>query len=171
MQRNIITKLKSNLRKNKKEILLFLKKFDKKYVRDINKQVNYASDKAWQEVECLACANCCKVMTPTFTDLDMKRISKHFSMSVDEFKLRWLKKDEDNGDWVNKKQPCQFLDMNTNMCTIYEIRPEDCAGFPHFNKKPFADYNHIYEQNIDYCPATYAMISNLKKQIEEKYYW
>jgi Fe-S-cluster containining protein len=64
------------------------------------------------------------------------------------------------GDWMNVKQPCQFLDLKTNMCDIYAVRPRDCAGFPHHSKKKMnADYIHMYKQNIEYCPATYRLVS------------
>jgi Fe-S-cluster containining protein len=82
-----------------------------------------------------------------------------------------LKTDEDNGDIVNQKQPCQFLDKKTNYCSIYEVRPHDCATFPHFKRKPFNDFNHIHEQNIEYCPATFKMINHLKDTIDAGFEW
>ena len=63
---------------------------------------------------------------------------------------------------MNVSRPCQFLDLNTNMCTIYEIRPADCAGFPHLTRKKMPDYMHVHKQNIEYCPATYKMVEKLK---------
>ena len=68
-------------KKKKKSLNAFLQKFDEKTVPGINAFVDEASDAAWNEVECLSCANCCKVMTPTFTAADLKRISAHFGMS------------------------------------------------------------------------------------------
>ncbi|GBL35910.1 hypothetical protein EMGBS15_15050 [Filimonas sp.] len=46
----------------KKSLSAFLKKFDDKTVTGINALVDEASDAAWKEVECLSCANCCKVV-------------------------------------------------------------------------------------------------------------
>lgn len=102
-------------------------------------------------------------MTPTFTENDLVRIAPHFQMTVDEFKNKWLHKSK--GDWVNNLQPCQFLDKKTNFCTIYEIRPDDCAGFPHLSKAPWSSYAHVHKQNIDYCPATFTMISKLMERV------
>ena len=45
----------------------------------------------WQEVDCLTCANCCKTMTPTFTNKDIRRISAHLNMKPFEFKELLLK--------------------------------------------------------------------------------
>lgn len=119
----------------------------------------------WAEINCITCGNCCKKMTPTFTGLDIRRIAKHFNESPESFIEKWLKRSD--GDYVNVNQPCQFLDRKTNLCTIYEIRPVDCAGFPHLSKKPFATFAHIHNQNINYCRATYTFAENLKARLQE----
>ena len=90
----------------------------------------------------------------------MRRIAAHLEMPVDEMKRKWLKKDR-SGDWVNKSTPCQFLDLKTNLCSIYEVRPADCAGFPHLNKRKVIDYIHVHKQNIDECPATFRMVEKM----------
>jgi Fe-S-cluster containining protein len=84
-------------------------------------------------------------------------------MSERAFREKWLYKDK-TGDWMNVKQPCQFLDLKTNMCNIYAVRPRDCAGFPHHNKKMGEDYMHMYKQNIEYCPATYRLVEGIMEK-------
>ncbi len=118
----------------------------------------------WTEVNCLACSNCCRVMTPTFTFQDLKRISTHLRMSISDFKQKWLYKNKD-GEWMNRSQPCQFLDLKTNMCNIYAIRPADCAGFPHLTKKKMVEYIHVHKQNIQFCPATFKMVEKLIEKV------
>lgn len=171
MQSKLVKRHKLNFRKQAKSLRSFLKKFDSHYIRGINTLVSEASDKTWAEVDCLDCANCCKVMTPTFTKADLKRISSHFGMSEKAFYDKWLSTDPDNGDRVNRIQPCQFLNLKDNKCSIYAIRPEDCAKFPHFKRKPFGDFNHIHTQNIEYCPATLRFVSLLQDKIEAEYHW
>lgn len=87
-------------------------------------------------------------------------------MTVDEFKLKYLRKDR-QGDWINRQQPCQFLNLEDNKCSIYEVRPGDCAGFPHHTRKRMVDYMHVFKQNIDYCPATYRVVEILRKKLEK----
>ena len=125
--------------------------------------ISGAIDKeVWLETDCLSCANCCKKMTPTFTRQDLIRISAHLNMSIKAFKEKWLTYDKKSGDWMNTSTPCQFLDKKTNMCGIYEVRPADCAGFPHLAKRKMVDYLHVHNQNIQYCPATFKMVEKLK---------
>lgn len=167
----MIKNFKQKLRRNKVVYKKFLKKFDKKFIPEITEITLPLAEKTWEKIDCLACGNCCKKMTPTFTPADVKRISSHLAMSPKEFKNKWLQQDEDNKDWVNKTTPCQFLDTKTNICSIYEVRPADCSLFPHFNKKDFDNYNHIYEQNLEYCPATVYFIDALEKKIRADYDW
>lgn len=127
------------------------------YAEEIDKEV-------WQEVDCLACSNCCRAMTPTFTTQDQKRISTHLKMSVAAFREKWLYKNKE-GEWMNRTQPCQFLDKKTNMCNIYAIRPVDCAEFPHLTKKKMVEYIHVHKQNVQYCPATFSMVEKMMERV------
>ncbi len=157
----------------RKKVSLYKKAF-KKYLGRIEKlkpkELDDVAEKinaeVWQEIDCLTCANCCKRMTPTFTHKDIRRISKHLDMRPKDFKERWLRYEKKDKDWVNINQPCQFLDLSTNMCSVYEVRPADCAGFPHLTKKKMVDYVHVHQQNIEYCPATYKMVEKMMEKIK-----
>ncbi|MET0392986.1 MAG: YkgJ family cysteine cluster protein [Chitinophagaceae bacterium] len=148
--------------KNKKTFRKFLNQMEKQPVRGLEKLTAKLEPEVWAEVDCLSCANCCKKMTPTFTEKDVRRISAHFGQTPQEFKKQWLKKS--GGDLVNVKQPCQFLNLQDNKCSIYAIRPVDCSGFPHLPKK-MKDYVHVHKQNIEYCPATYRIVEKMMVQV------
>ncbi|MGZ3859160.1 MAG: YkgJ family cysteine cluster protein [Flavisolibacter sp.] len=119
----------------------------------------------WKETDCLSCSNCCRNMTPTYTYKDQKRISGHLGLSLSRFREKWLLKNR-KGEWVNKSTPCQFLDLKTNLCGIYAVRPADCAEFPHLTKKPVTDYLHVHRQNVQHCPATFKMVEKLFARIK-----
>jgi uncharacterized protein len=118
----------------------------------------------WEEVDCLSCGNCCRSMTPTFTPMDIRRISTHLSMTPKAFKDKWLVRDSE-GDWMNRSVPCQFFNLKDFKCSIYEVRPADCAGFPHLTKKRPTEYMHVYKQNVEYCPATQRWVEHLEDMI------
>lgn len=155
--------------RKKKTLSHFLDKLDEIVPEDFPELVAKTDAKVWEEVSCMDCANCCKTMTPTFTRADVLRISAHLGMTPKEFKDKWLTKEEDTGDWVNVTQPCQFL--ADNKCSIYDVRPADCAEFPHHNKKPFDAYNDTFKNNLPYCPATMNLVDRLKKKVEAEYEW
>ncbi|MDR0792919.1 MAG: YkgJ family cysteine cluster protein [Chitinophagaceae bacterium] len=162
MQSVNLRSFKQKVRYHKKSMKRFLGKIEKKPPKNLDKTAETLNKEVWQEVNCLSCANCCKQMTPTFTEKDIKRIAAHLQMTEDAFKDKWLYFEKKEKDWMNRKQPCQFLDMRTNMCSIYEVRPADCAGFPHLTKKKMVEYVHVHQQNIGYCPATFLFVEKLQ---------
>ena len=153
------------VRFHKKAFKRYLSKVDKNPPIDLYQSMITIDKEIWNEIDCLSCANCCKKMTPTFTTADIKRIADFLKMTVKDFKTKWLVYDKKDKDWQNVKQPCQFLNLNTNKCNIYEVRPTDCSGFPHFTKKQPALYLYIHKQNIQYCPATYKMVEKMRERI------
>jgi Fe-S-cluster containining protein len=152
--------------KMKKGILRrFLSKIEREKPRGLMNIVNRAELEVWRETDCLSCANCCKTMTPTFNNADIRRISAHLGYSVADFKARYLRKERGkDGDWLNKVEPCQFLNPADNKCSIYEVRPADCAGFPHLPKK-MLEYMHVHKQNVEYCPATFRLVEKMMQKI------
>ncbi|MEO9210229.1 MAG: YkgJ family cysteine cluster protein [Ginsengibacter sp.] len=166
--------LSVNLKKHKKKFDLqkrslryFITRFENNPPKNFNKIVVSTDQEVWSKIDCLGCANCCKVMSPTYTNADILRISKHLGMKPKEFKEKWLYLDKRENDWMNRSRPCQFLDLETNKCTIYEVRPKDCAQFPHLARKPVLDYFYIHKQNIEYCPATMLFVEKLQEKIKK----
>ena len=152
------------VRYHKTKLRRFLTKIKKTIPRNADQLTVLIEPEVWKEVDCLACANCCKQMSPTYNPADIKRIAAHENMTPAEFKSKWLYKDK-TGDWLNKSTPCQFLNLKTNMCRIYTVRPSDCAGFPHLSKRKLVDYIHVHKQNIEYCPATFKMVEKMMEKV------
>ena len=116
---------KQKVRHNAKQFRSFLTKIEKKNPKNLDQITAQLSPEVWAEVDCLSCANCCKSMSPTFTPKDIKRIAAHLEMKPAEFKSTWLEYDKKDKDWLNVSRPCQFLDLKSNMCSIYEVRLDD----------------------------------------------
>ena len=166
---NIKSIMTVNLRSFRKKVLAykksmrsFLTRLENKPSQGLHAMADHADKEVWQEIDCLSCGNCCKKMTPTFTPTDIKRISAHLEMTPLAFKEKWLRFDKKDGDWQNKKQPCQFFNMSDHKCSIYAVRPADCAGFPHLTKKRVTSYLHVHKQNIQYCPATFKWVEKMQ---------
>lgn len=151
--------------KHKSVFRSFLNGLKKSPPKGLNTITVEADGEVWKETDCLSCGNCCKTMSPTFKGGDVKRISKHLGMSSRAFRKKWLRKDRE-GDWINKTEPCQFLDTVTNYCSIYEVRPQDCAGFPHHTKKHTSQYTHVFKQNIEFCPATFKLVQKMMERLK-----
>lgn len=161
-----LSSLKKKYHKNKKPFRKFIKHLEESDVSDIMDIARETEKEVWKEVDCLQCANCCKKMTPTLTAKDKKRIADHLGMTVPAFTKKYLVYDKDDKDWRMQQQPCVFLDLDTNKCSIYEHRPDDCRGFPHLVKEPMDSYVYIHKQNIKYCPATYLWVEKMMEKVE-----
>lgn len=164
-----LLKFKRKVSRKKKELQDFLEQLDEKVPEDFSTVVAEEDLAMWKEVNCTTCANCCKTMTPTYSKEDIKRIAHHLNMKPKEFFDKWLYIEEESGDTVNKTQPCQFL-IN-DLCSIYDVRPVDCAEFPHHFKRPFDEYNDTYTQNLNKCPATFRLVERLNKRVKDEYEW
>jgi uncharacterized protein len=162
-----IKKFRARAARKKEKLTVFLEKFDRLVPPGLPALVAAADKEVWQEVQCMECANCCKTMTPILTPADNKRIAAHLGLTVAAFREQYLKQEEGTGDWVVKSQPCPLL--KDNKCSIYEVRPSDCAHFPHHHKKPFDAYNDTFRNNLVHCPATLLLVEKLEKTITEQF--
>lgn len=165
MKKLHLPSFKRLMNKNRRRFRYYLTRLETTKPKGLDKLSVELDKEVWAETDCLSCANCCKTMTPTFTKEDIKRISAHFKQTPKEFTEKWLFKERGTGDMMNKKQPCQFLNLKDNKCSIYEIRPVDCSGFPHHTKKHFTEWVHVYKQNVEYCPATYKLVEKMMERV------
>src|SRR5947208_17065864 len=72
------------------------------------KQLPALHEEAFEKIDCLQCAACCKNYSPRFKTPDIKRISKHLGIKESVFIETYLLVDEE-GDFVVKSTPCPFL--------------------------------------------------------------
>ena len=165
MQATNFRKFKKRFEEKRKSLRHFITRTENHPPYNLEALAEKADNEAWGQVNCFSCANCCKVMSPTYTFRDIKRIAVHLGMRPKDFREKWLYRDKKENDWMNKSLPCQFLDLKSNMCSIYEVRPGDCAGFPHLIKAPITDYMYVHKQNIGYCPATLLFVEKLNEAI------
>lgn len=145
---------------NQKKYKQFLERADKNKVL---KALPNLHKKAFENINCLKCANCCKNYSPRFKTPDIKRISKLLKMKESDFIETYLLIDED-GDFVANKKPCPFLGQD-NYCSIYENRPGDCVRFPYTDEDIVIKRPHITLKNSTFCPIVYYVMEGLTGQL------
>lgn len=118
-------------------------------------------EEAFEKIDCLQCANCCKTISPRFKTPDIVRVAKFTGMRQSELIETFLRLDED-GDYVVKKSPCPFLGAD-NYCSIYEVRPGDCRKYPYTDSGEFFEYANTTFQNTTTCPAVFTVLEKLKQ--------
>jgi len=130
--------------------------------KDLDETVRELHDNAFQQINCLDCANCCKHLGPRIMDRDIERISKFLKLKKDKFIKTFLKIDED-GDYIFQNMPCPFL-LPDNYCSVYEVRPKACEEYPHTNRRKFHQLFLITIKNTYTCPAAFDIVEGLKKK-------
>jgi len=149
-----------NTVKNNKEKQKLFKQFLQR--ADKNKVLQQLPDlheQAFKTINCLECANCCKNYSPRFKTPDIKRISRHLGLKESQFIDKYLKVDED-GDFVVRSTPCPFLGQD-NFCSIYDIRPSDCARFPYTDEDVIVKRQALTLKNSSFCPIVYFVLDKL----------
>ncbi|EMQ94850.1 hypothetical protein D778_00210 [Xanthomarina gelatinilytica] len=147
-----------------KENKTFFTKLKKKPPKQLDYLMQELHDEAFKRTDCLDCANCCKTTGPLFTDKDIVRIAKHFKMKQQHFIDTYLRVDEDN-DYVLQSVPCPFLGAD-NYCSIYDVRPKACSGFPHTDRKKFHQISNLTLKNVAICPAAFNIVEAMKRRIK-----
>ena len=123
------------------------------------KQLHDLHEAAFNQIDCLDCAACCKNYSPRFKTPDIKRISKHLRLKEGVFIETYLTLDSD-GDYVVRSKPCPFLQDN-NACGIYEVRPSDCSRFPYTDEDVLLKRPAITLKNASFCKAVYFVLEKL----------
>ena len=76
---------------NKKAIIRQTKRLRKMRKGAVDDLIHPLNDAAFEKVDCLACANCCKSIPPIVNKTDAKRISKFLGLKVTVFKEDYMK--------------------------------------------------------------------------------
>jgi hypothetical protein len=153
---------KEKLVENKK----YFQKLKKRTPKNLDVVMQDLHEKEFQKTDCLTCGNCCKTTSPIFTNKDIERISKHFRMKVLDFTTQYLERDIDDF-YVLKTAPCSFLDLNDNMCMIYDVRPKACGEYPHTDRRKFIQITDLTIKNTEICPAAYNIVEALKVKLPQ----
>ncbi|MBA3647988.1 MAG: YkgJ family cysteine cluster protein [Chitinophagales bacterium] len=152
----LINAAKSKKKENKK----FLKRLKLRPPRNLDEITNNLHDHAFEHIDCLKCANCCKTTGPRLVNRDIDRLANHFHIRPSEFTEKFLRTDEDS-DYVFKTMPCPFS-KEDNYCSVYENRPNACQQYPHTQQKNIVQKLGITYLNSMICPAVAEVIEGLK---------
>ncbi len=143
---------------HQKQYKQFLQRADK---NSVLRQLPQLHEEAFEKIDCLQCAACCKNYSPRFKTPDIKRISKHLKLKESVFIDTYLTLDTE-GDYVAKSTPCPFLGAD-NFCSIYDQRPSDCHRFPYTNEDVLLKRPAITLKNATFCPAVFYVMEKLFK--------
>lgn len=153
---------KNHLKQNRK----LAAKLKSSKLKNLDATVHELHDEAFEEIDCLKCANCCKTTSPGMHDKDVERLAKHLRMKPSEVIEKYMEMDTD-GEYVFRSAPCPFLGAD-NYCSVYESRPLACREYPHTNRKRFYQVLDLSVNNTAVCPAVVRIFEKLQTVYNSK---
>ena len=142
---------------------LQLKRLNPRKVDDMFHELH---DEAFEEIDCLKCANCCKTTSPVLSDKDVRRLAKLFKVKETKFIDQYIRTDSD-GDYIFNSTPCPFL-LEDNECSVYESRPNACREYPHTDRRKMTQILDLAVTNTLICPAVGDIMKNIRKGMKHK---
>lgn len=128
--------------------------------KNLDDTIHNLHEEAFEHIDCLHCANCCKTTSPIFYPKDIDRLAKRLRMKPGEFIDKYLHIDEDK-DYVLNEAPCPFLD-GENYCLVYDDRPTACREYPHTDRKRMHQVMDLAMKNTMVCPAVLEIAEKLR---------
>jgi Fe-S-cluster containining protein len=120
-----------------------------------------------EQIDCTACANCCRVATAIVTERDAERLARHLRIPLARFQADYTVESEDEGRILRqtKESGCVFL--SGNECTVYDARPDACQRFPHVVRGNGSIASRMWEfvDRACYCPIVYNSLEAFKREM------
>ncbi len=114
-------------------------------------------------IDCTACGNCCRVLSPVLKPVDVQRLAARLGLTPDEFQAQHLKEDPDGEGWAFRAMPCAFLEGSR--CSVYAERPGVCRSYPYLHRPGFVSRSIRVLENYAVCPIVFNVYEALKAEL------
>jgi Fe-S-cluster containining protein len=123
------------------------------------------SEEIEDQIDCRACANCCKVAETDITERDVDRLARYLRITPRQFVEQYTTSsafEKDETILRRRETGCIFLDGND--CTIYDARPDTCRDFPHLMRGAGSFESRMWQMpdRATYCPIVYNALEAFK---------
>ena len=118
------------------------------------------------QIDCTACANCCRVTEVGITEKDVERLAKFVGVSEREFMEQFTALDDTSALILKRNEAgCVFLEGN--LCSVYEARPQNCANFPHVVRGSGSIASRMWQflDRVGYCPIVFNWMERVKEDV------
>jgi Fe-S-cluster containining protein len=131
----------------------------------VERRLKRVAEEIEDQIDCRACANCCRVATTKITERDAGKLARFLGMGVGRFLSEYTVKSEDEGLILKRTSDgCVFLSGND--CTVYEARPHTCDDFPHLVRGAGSFLSRMWEMpdRATYCPIVFNALEAFKEE-------
>ncbi len=158
----IVAKLAEELEDENWSFRTFLKNSDLG-IKKLDAIVHAHYEEVSEQIDCLACGNCCREALPSLKASDIARLAAGMKLPKAEVIERFLVPGEEKNTFTFNKMPCPLL--SGKRCTVYESRPDTCRSYPHLHKKEFVFRLFQVVANCSICPIVFNVFERLKDEL------
>jgi uncharacterized protein len=118
------------------------------------------------QIDCTQCANCCRVSETAISERDIEKLVKFVGVTRDEF-LRDYSMRSGDGVLILKRDENGCVFLKSNLCSVYEGRPQNCSNFPHLVRGEGSIASRMWQfvDRTNYCPIVYNWMEKVKDDI------
>jgi uncharacterized protein len=119
------------------------------------------------QIDCTACANCCRVATAIVTERDAERLAKQMRIPLARFYQEYTVESEDEGRILRQTKETGCVFLSGNECMVYDHRPDACQRFPHVVRGNGSIASRMWElvDRACYCPIVYNSLEAFKTEL------
>jgi len=138
----------------------------RKYLKSrtwVERQFRQAAKEVQDQIDCRACAECCRVSEVEITDRDIDHLARFLGLSKPDFTVQYTSTGE-RGELILKRTSAGCVFLSGNDCTVYEARPANCERFPHLLKGSGSIPSRMWQfvDRATYCPIVYNWMEAAK---------
>ncbi len=121
-----------------------------------------------QAINCLECANCCRVATARVTERDVEKLARSQGMPVGRFLRQYTEQSEEEGLILKRGADGACVFLHGNECLVYDARPASCQDFPHMVRGAGSLQSRMWAfiDRACYCPIVYNTLEQWKVETE-----
>ena len=120
-----------------------------------------------QQIDCTACANCCKTSTTEVSERDIDRLARHLRISREQFLADYTMLDEDGALSLRFTPEAGCVFLEGNLCSVYDARPDICQRYPHVvrGNGSIASRMWTFVDRAAVCPIVYNTLEAFKAEM------
>jgi hypothetical protein len=133
---------------------------------ELDRLVDEIAAEVIPQIDCTACANCCRALTVGLTPDDIPPLADALRLPPERVIAAYVDRDRgaQHGEWgVFRWWPCALL--HNNLCTVYANRPQSCRDYPALTP----DFRWLYGEIVSgagRCPIIFNVIERLKLRLD-----
>jgi uncharacterized protein len=129
----------------------------------VERQFRQVAKDVTDEIDCRACAECCRVPEVEITERDVEHLVRFLGIGKQDFLAQYTATAA-GGERILKRTSAGCVFLSGNDCTVYEARPANCERFPHLLKGPGSIPSRMWEfvDRATYCPIVYNWMETVK---------